>query len=617
MQRPGWAPEGFDPTRPGAGRVRHDQAHSAARTADVDTSRFVQVWSRALHTAGYVPLTPIDRDQILTTLADRLIGALLSDPVDSAVSWQVGADLVAVGFATPEALGRTVTLVNGRLATDVELPDPAAAAARLPALVEALVGGFTAAVHDRALDAQDEVRAAAMIAQARAEEALRESEARLRHLATHDPVTGVPNRVVLTQRIGELVETTAPGARLGLCCLDLDRFAAVNDSLGHQVGDRLLQAVAERLQAVAAPAGWLVTHLDTDQFAILLEQTSSDEQAGKAADKALSVLAEPFLIDDVELPVTASAGVVEGPAAGSPAEWLRAAQTALHWAKADGRAQWRLFSHSRSAADAARYQLSAAIPRAVRQGEFTLHYQPLVDLAGHRLVGVEALARWHHPEHGLLRAGQFIDLAEQTGLIVPLGNQLLAQACRQAAAWEGLSDLPPYLSVNLAPSQLHQPGLVGQIAQALDRTGLPPHRLQLEITEYAAIGSGDLSATLASLVSLGVRIAVDDFGTGYSNLTRLRDLPLHALKLDASLARHFPPQPTSPRNHEGFLATVVALGHTLGLTVIAEGVETVSHADRMRTAGCDTGQGWYLGRPLPADQIRQLVVGAAGPARPW
>lgn len=578
-----------------------------------DLTGFVQAWSKALHRAGYVPLTPADRDRLLTGLAGRLGDALTGEPFDPAAGWRIGADLVAAGFANPEALGCTITAVTTRLAADLHLPEMAAVTARLTALVEALAGGFTAAVHDRALDAQDAVRAAAMIAQARAEHALRDSEANLRHLATHDPVTGMPNRVVLTGRLAELAASAAPAARLALCCLDLDRFAAVNHSLGHQIGDRLLQAVAQRLQATAAPAGWLVTHLDSDQFAILIEPTTGSEDAGKVADRVLSVLAPPFQIDDVELPMTASAGVAEGPAGGEPAEWLRAAQTALHWAKADGRARWRLFCHDRSAADTARYQLSAAIPQAVRRGEFTLHYQPLVDLRDQRLVGVEALARWHHPAHGLLRAGQFIDLAEQAGLLTPLGDQLLARACQQAAAWHQGTDPPPYLSINLAASQLHQPGLIGQVAQVLDRTGLPPPRLQLEITEHATIDATDLADTLEALVNLGVRIAIDDFGTGYSNLTRLRELPVHTLKLDASLAQHPRPHTRGPRNHEAFLATIVALGHTLGLTVTAEGIETATHAHRMRTAGCDTGQGWYLGRPLPADQIIQRLAASPSP----
>jgi diguanylate cyclase (GGDEF)-like protein len=579
--------------------------------------RVVQEWSSALVAAGSVPLSPSERQRVLTTLARRLGGALTAEPFDPAAGRRIGADLVAAGFATPEVLGRTITMVTTILAPQLDLPAPSAPG-RVSGLVEALAGGFTAAVRDRALDAQDAVRTAAMDARARAEQALREAEARLRHLATHDPITGLPNQAALTQRLDALTAAADPGVRLGLCCLELDRFAAVTDSLGHEIGDRLLQAVAARLRGLATPAGWLVVHIERDQFAILVEQTSDAEAAGKVADRAISVLAGPFLIDDVELPVTSSAGVIEGPATGTPAEWLRAAQTALHWAQADGPGGWRLFDQARSSTATARYRLSAAIPTALRRREFTLHYQPLVDLTHHRVVGLEALARWRHPARALLPAGQFIDLAERSGLIVPLGNQLLNQACREAAGWPVGADPAPYLSVNLTATQLHQPGLVGLVAQVLDRTGLPPHRLQLEITEHAMIDPTDLPDRLAALAKLGVRVAIDDFGTGYSNLTRLRDLPLHALKLDATLAAHCP-RTLSVRSHETFLATVVSLGHSLGLTVTAEGIETAVHARRMRAAGCDSGQGWHLGRPQPADQVAALLAGpgpAAGPSLP-
>src|SRR5262249_35866576 len=245
-------------------------------------------------------------------------------------------------------------------------------------------------------------------------------------------------------------------------------------------------------------------------------------------------------------PVAASAGIVEQPAAGSdPAVLVRSAQIALQWAKADGPASWRLFEPARSAADAARYRLTAAMPAALRRGEFTLHYQPLVSLAGRRLVGFEALVRWQHPEHGLLGAGKFIDAAEDTGLVVPLGEHLLAEACRQAARWPGpatdmatdmAADLaadPPYVSVNLAARHLAHPGVVGCVAEILDRTGLAPHRLQLELTERAVIDvAGGIAETLAALADLGVRIALDDFGVGYCNLASLRALPVHTLKLD-------------------------------------------------------------------------------------
>jgi diguanylate cyclase (GGDEF)-like protein len=550
-------------------------------------------------------MAPAECEAFLAGLAQRLAVAVSAEPFDPGVGYWVGVDLVAVGFAAPETLGRTITMMNTQLAA--HLGHSEGTVVRVSALVEAFAAGFACAVHDRTLDAQDEIRLATLTAQTRAQQALRDSEARFRYAATHDPLTSLPNRTLFTDRLTHLL-ATAPAGRLGICCVDLDRFATVNDSLGHAVGDRLLVAAAERLRALATPGGHLVARLDGDEFAILIEATTCAEDAIKVADRALGVLAEPLHIDGLELPLTASAGVVEQLAAGAQAgELIRAADAALHWAKADGAARWRLYEHQRSTADTQRYRLSAAMPGALRRGEFTLVYQPLVDLASARLSGVEALVRWRHPEHGLLEAERFIGLAQDTGLIVPLGTRLLEQACQQAAAWQ-TSTQAPYVSVNLAARQLHRPGLVADVAQILDGTGLDPRRLQLEVTEHAVIATDeDTLTTLRRLAGLGVRIAIDDFGTGYANLASLRALPLHELKLDATLLREPATPASSGRDPNAFLTTVVSLGHTLGVTVTAEGVETASQAQRVRAAGCDTGQGWHFGRPTSPEAITHLL----------
>jgi EAL domain-containing protein (putative c-di-GMP-specific phosphodiesterase class I) len=326
------------------------------------------------------------------------------------------------------------------------------------------------------------------------------------------------------------------------------------------------------------------------------------------------VLADPFQVAGTEVPLTASAGVAEGPVRdGGAAGLVRASEIALHWAKADGKATWRQFDNARSNADAARYRLSAALPGALRRGEFTLAYQPVVDLRSGRLTGVEALARWRHPRLGLLGAAQFVELAERTGQIVALGNHLLEQACHQVSRWQRLR---PGLSVNVnvAVRELQQVGMAAAVSQVLDRTGLPPHLLQIEITEQAVIRlTPAVTHTLSALLELGVRILIDDFGVGYSNLANLRALPLHGLKLDASLTH--PPVPAfrpvsgrRPTAHDDFLTTVVSLGHQLGLAVTAEGVETAGQADRMREVGCDNGQGWHFGRPMPPDEITRLLT---------
>ncbi|HET8682858.1 MAG TPA: bifunctional diguanylate cyclase/phosphodiesterase [Micromonosporaceae bacterium] len=569
---------------------------------------FARVWGRALNSADYVPLLPAERSKVATALTARLAAALSAEPFDAdrlaRVGQRVGADLVSCGYAMPEVLSRTVTLMHTRLPIDLGLDG--IAAARVTALVEAVVAGFVAAVRDRTLDAQDAVRLAAMTAQSRAEQALRASEARFRKFATQDALTALPNATLFTERLSDRLVSAEAGSRLAVCCIGLDRFASVNDSLGHDVGDRLLRAAAERLQYLPDEPGHLVARLDSDQFAVLVEETTCAEDAIKIIDLALAALAEPFHLDGTELPMTASAGIVEANAAGTdPADLVRAAQIALHWAKADGRACARLFEPERSAQDVARYRLSAAMPGALRRGELVLHYQPLVALATGQLVGVEALVRWHHPERGLLEAGEFIGLAEDTGLIVALGTHLLTDACRQAAQWQQLVADPPYVSVNLAPGQLQHPGVVGWVAEILDRSGLAPHRLQLELTERAVIDvAGATARTLAALAGLGVKIALDDFGVGYSNLTCLRALPLHRIKLDRTFIK--PPRRAQAR-HQEFLAATVSLVRTLGLNITAEGIENAAQARRMRNAGCDTGQGWYLGRPVPADEITRAI----------
>lgn len=572
------------------------------------------MWATALHRAHYVPISAAERLRVVTGLAERLVAAVLTEPADVDSGRRIGTDLVAAGFASPEALGRTVAVVGSRLLGDLGMPADAARCARLTALLAELAVGFASAAHDRSLQAQDSVRLAALAARTRAEEALRVSEARFRRFATHDQLTGLPNLTLFTEHLGLLSATGSPGDRAGVCCLDVDDFAAVNDVLGHGVGDLLLRQVADRLGALTDRRIDLVARLDSDRFAILVLGTTCAEDATKVADRALAALAAPFHVAGTEVPLTASVGVAEGLVRDSGgAQLMRASEIALHWAKADGKAAWRQFDRDRSEADAARYRLSAAMPAALRRGEFELAYQPIADLRSGRLAGVEALARWRHPQLGLLGAGHFIELAERTGLVVALGDQMLERACRQASRWQrrqpGL-----YVSVNVSVRQLRQYGMAAAVAQVLDRTGLPPHLLQLEVTEQAVIDlSSVVTDTLTTLMKLGVRIVIDDFGVGYANLANLRALPLHGLKLDASLTHPSPPvsgRTSTPRaaTDEDFLGTVVALGHQLGLTVTAEGIETVEQADRLTATGCDHGQGWYFGRPVSARAITRRLA---------
>ncbi|MFJ8794061.1 putative bifunctional diguanylate cyclase/phosphodiesterase [Streptomyces sp. NPDC102462] len=455
--------------------------------------------------------------------------------------------------------------------------------------------------------------------------ARRELQARLRHLQMHDPVTRLANRTLFFERLTAALEadTYEQGGtgRVGLCYLDLDGFKAVNDTFGHRVGDRLLAAVAERLNQIADEAGSgraatpLVARLGGDEFALLVEDSTGTDQLAELAESALTALRAPFDLAGRRLSLTASIGVVERHTAGTTATGLmQAADTTLYWAKADGKGRWTLFDPERNAHRMTRQALSSALRPAIDRGEFALEYQPLVGMEDGRLRGVEALVRWHHPQFGTLTPNRFIGLAEEDGSIVPLGRWALVTACRQARRWQlDHPDEPPiFVSVNVAVRQVWDSDLVADVADALARTDLAPHLLQLELTESAVMGSaGRPLEALQALSDMGVRIAIDDFGTGYSNLAYLSRLPVSVLKLDGSFVRGFqyddPGDRPNPAD-EVVVEAMIQLAHRLGLTVTAECVETSAQATRLRHIGCDTGQGWLYSRPVPPDRISELLA---------
>ncbi|WP_217545523.1 bifunctional diguanylate cyclase/phosphodiesterase [Streptomyces sp. GbtcB6] len=452
----------------------------------------------------------------------------------------------------------------------------------------------------------------------------RELQARLRHLQMHDPVTRLPNRTLFFERLSAALEAESyeqsGTGRIGLCYLDLDGFKAVNDTLGHRVGDRLLAAVAERLTRVADEAGFaragapLVARLGGDEFALLVEDSTGTEQLADLAESALAALQAPFDLAGQRLSLSASIGVVERHAAGTTATGLmQAADTTLYWAKADGKSRWTLFDPERNAHLVTRQALSSTLRPAIERGEFVLDYQPLVGMGDGRLNGVEALVRWHHPQFGTLTPNRFIGLAEEDGSIVPLGRWALTTACRQARRWQldHPGEPPIFVSVNVAVRQVWDSDLVADVAETLAETGLAPHLLQLELTESAVMGSaGRPLQALQALSDMGVRIAIDDFGTGYSNLAYLSRLPVSVLKLDGSFVRGFqyddPGDRPNPAD-EVVVEAMIQLAHRLGLTVTAECVETSAQASRLRHIGCDTGQGWLYSRPVTPDRISELL----------
>ncbi|MEU0831840.1 EAL domain-containing protein [Streptomyces sp. NPDC005969] len=453
-----------------------------------------------------------------------------------------------------------------------------------------------------------------------------ELQKRLCHLRTHDPVTLLPNRTLFFERLSAALETppyqddSLPRhGRIGLCYLDLDGFKAVNDTMGHRIGDRLLAAVAARLtdcaeqESLNRTGGTLVARLGGDEFAILVEESAGTQQLTDLARAVLAALQKPFDLAGTRLAVSASIGVVERSVAGTSATGLmQAADTTLYWAKADGKARWTLFDPERNAHRMTRQALSSTLRPAVERGEFTIEYQPLVGMADGVVRGVEALVRWNHPQFGMLSPNRFVAIAEEDGSIVQLGRWVLRSACRQARRWQldHPAEPPLFISVNVAVRQVWDSDLVTDVAEILAETGLAPGLLQLELTESAVMGpAGRPLEALQTLSDMGVRIAIDDFGTGYSNLAYLSRLPVSVLKLDGSFVRGFRYEDgahPSPAD-ETIVEAMVQLAHRLGLTVTAECVETVSQAERLRRIGCDTGQGWLYSRAVAPERIAELI----------
>ena len=436
-------------------------------------------------------------------------------------------------------------------------------------------------------------------------------QVRLRHQALHDPLTQLPNRTLFFDRLGALLADDAQavsqtGARVGVCYLDVDGFKVINDTLGHDVGDQLLQTVARRLARSISGEGQLVARMGGDEFVVLIEDSTGTEEVVAVAEKALDTVRAPVHVGGHEISISASIGVVEQPLRGtSTAELMKAADTTLYWAKADGRNRLALFDAERHDREVTRYELSASMPAALERREFFVEYQPLVRLADAVTTGVEALVRWRHPRFGVLGPDAFIGMAEETGLIVPLGRWVLHEACRQAAEWHRTDpEKAPLMSVNLAVRQMRDRTIVRDVKAILEQTGLPPERLQLELTESAVMGSGgEPIESLNELAELGPRIAIDDFGTGYSNFAYLRHLPVHSLKLAGSFVAGLrPPERPDPVDQQ-IVAAVINLAHALNLSVTAEGVETAEQASRLNALGCDTAQGWYYAGSGPASAI--------------
>ena len=426
------------------------------------------------------------------------------------------------------------------------------------------------------------------------------------HLAYHDALTGLPNRQLFLDRLELAVHTAHRGGhRLAVFFLDLDRFKVINDSLGHGVGDRLLQMVARRVRGLLREDD-TVTRLGGDEFTVLAPQIRSETDAITVARKIREVLKQPFVIDGRELFITTSIGISLYPNDGENAETLlRNADTAMYRAKAQGRDIYQLYTASMNARALEQLTLENALRGAMGRGEFVVHYQPVVDMMSGRIEAMETVLRWRHPELGILLPSNFIVLAETTGLIVPIGEWVLRSACAQMREWQAQGYGGLRAAVNLSVRQLQHPELVATVSRILDDTELPPSALELEITESIATQSdGGAIQKLRELKRLGVRISIDDFGTGYSSLSALRLFPVDALKIDQSFVRDITVDP----NDAAIASAVIALGRSLKLTVIAEGVETEQQLAFLRRQRCDAWQGYLFAQPASAEECEVVLA---------
>jgi diguanylate cyclase (GGDEF)-like protein/PAS domain S-box-containing protein len=436
----------------------------------------------------------------------------------------------------------------------------------------------------------------------------RRSEAKITHMALHDTLTGLPNRVLLNERLEHALTRAKRGDIVATHILDLDHFKHVNDTLGHPAGDKLLEAVADRLRALVRGTD-TIARMGGDEFAVVQVAISQPADATSLAHRIISAVSEPYDIDGHQVVIGASIGIAVGPGDGvSPDQIIRNADLALYRAKGDGRSTLRFFEPEMDAQMQERRALECDLRKALPAGEFELYYQPVVDLKSNEISGFEALMRWHHPERGMVAPGAFIPLAEEIGLIVPLGEWAIRQACATAAQWpENLR-----IAVNLSPAQFRSPGLLQAIVGALAAAGMSASRLELEITETILLQESEATLTLLyRLRELGVRIAMDDFGTGYSSLSYLQSFPFDKIKIDRSFVRDIAESPGSLN----IVRAVAALANGLGMVATAEGVETQEQLDTIKSEGCTEMQGFLFSRPLPAAEIERLFLTNCRPTR--
>ena len=431
-------------------------------------------------------------------------------------------------------------------------------------------------------------------------------ETELERLALYDPLTGLPNRALFGDRLRQVLSRRGREAATAVYFLDLDRFKRINDSLGHGAGDAVLREVAERLASVVRPED-TVARFGGDEFTILCESVGGVLEAVAIADRLQRPLRNPLSLGGAELRLSASIGValVEADDNGDGQHLIEDADAAMYRAKERGGARTELFDSAMRENAVRAMRIEQELQRALEDGELRLHYQPSVDLATWQVVGAEALVRWEHPKRGLIVPDRFLGVAEETGLIVPLGTWVLGEACRQLAEWQGRPETAHlHLSVNLSARELTHPDAVSTVLSAVRKSGIDPRALTIEVTESTAMADGDTGfRALRDLSSVGIRVAIDDFGTGYSSLEQLRRMPVDIVKVDRSFVSGMAADSTDRE----IVAAVVGMGRALKLCVVAEGIETPEHAEALRELGCDIGQGFLYAKALPVAELEELA----------